>query len=88
MLSSLVGSWRAPRIGRVPVAPAVEEPRHILLPSAYLCQDCNAVGNQANRCPACASEVLMGLSAILNRGDETPSSAGCWIEGCNAHCAA
>jgi hypothetical protein len=41
--------------------------QHFPLASAYLCQDCNAIGNNANQCPACASEVLMSLSAILNR---------------------
>jgi hypothetical protein len=52
--------------------------QHFPLSSAYLCQDCNAIGNNANQCPACASEVLMSLSAILNRPEnemaETPFS--------------
>jgi RNA polymerase subunit RPABC4/transcription elongation factor Spt4 len=43
--------------------------QHFPLSSAYLCQDCNSIGNNANQCPACASEVLMSLSAILNRED-------------------
>jgi hypothetical protein len=43
--------------------------QHFPLSSAYLCQDCNSIGNNANQCPACASEVLMSLSAILNRAD-------------------
>jgi hypothetical protein len=43
--------------------------QHFPLSSAYLCQDCNAIGNNANQCPACASEVLMSLSAILNRAE-------------------
>ena len=43
--------------------------QHFPLSSAYLCQDCNAIGNNANQCPACASEVLMSLSAILNRDE-------------------
>ena len=43
--------------------------QHFPLSSAYLCQDCNAIGNNANQCPACASEVLMNLSAILNRDE-------------------
>jgi hypothetical protein len=41
--------------------------QHIPLTSAYLCQDCNSVGNSAVQCPACASEALMGLSGVLNR---------------------
>lgn len=40
---------------------------HIPLASAYLCQDCNCVSNCSRRCPACASEVLMGLAGILDR---------------------
>jgi hypothetical protein len=44
--------------------------QHFPLSSAYLCQDCNSIGNNANQCPACASEVLMSLSAILNRQDD------------------
>jgi hypothetical protein len=41
--------------------------QHIPLGFAYLCQDCNAVGNSATKCPACASEVLMCLAGVLNR---------------------
>ena len=41
--------------------------QHIPLTSAYLCQDCNSVGNCARQCPACASEVLLSLAAVLNR---------------------
>jgi ferredoxin len=40
---------------------------HFPLTSAYLCQDCNSVGNCAMQCPACASTVLLNLSAVLNR---------------------
>lgn len=43
------------------------DPVHIPLTSAYLCQDCNSVGNCSTQCPACASTVLMNLSAVLNR---------------------
>ena len=39
----------------------------IPLSSAYLCQDCNCVGNNARQCPACASGVLMGLAGVLDR---------------------
>jgi len=41
--------------------------QHIPLSSAYLCQDCNSVGNCAMQCPACASVVLMGLAGVLDR---------------------
>jgi hypothetical protein len=41
--------------------------QHIPLTSAYLCQDCSSIGNCARQCPACASEVLLSLSGVLNR---------------------
>jgi hypothetical protein len=41
--------------------------QHIPLSSAYLCQDCNSIGNCARQCPACASSVLMNLSGVLDR---------------------
>jgi hypothetical protein len=44
--------------------------QHMPLTSAYLCQDCNCVGNCAQQCPACASEALMGLAGVLNRKTE------------------
>jgi hypothetical protein len=37
------------------------------LTEAYLCQDCDSVGNSSMQCLACASEVLMGLAAVLDR---------------------
>ena len=49
--------------------------QHFPLTSAYLCQDCNSIGNNANHCPACASEVLMSLSAILNRADSVATES-------------
>jgi hypothetical protein len=41
--------------------------QHFPLKFAYLCPDCNSIGNCATQCPACASKSLMGLSAILDR---------------------
>jgi hypothetical protein len=41
--------------------------QYIPLTSAYLCQDCDSVGNSSMQCPACASEVLMGLAGVLDR---------------------
>lgn len=41
--------------------------QHMPLSNAYLCEDCHAVGNCAEQCPACASEALMGLAGVLNR---------------------
>jgi hypothetical protein len=49
--------------------------RHFIpLARAYLCQDCNSVGSNAMRCPACASEVLMGLANVLDRKEEVKES--------------
>jgi len=42
---------------------------HFPLNRAYLCQDCNAVGNDPAHCPACASKALMGLALVLDRVD-------------------
>jgi hypothetical protein len=39
----------------------------IPLARAYLCQDCDSVGNNAMHCPSCASDVLMGLAGVLDR---------------------
>lgn len=44
--------------------------QHIRLQDAYLCQDCDCVGNCATQCPACASAALLCLSAVLNREEE------------------
>ena len=41
--------------------------QHVPLKSAYLCPDCNAIGNSSTQCPACASEVLLSLALVLNR---------------------
>lgn len=41
--------------------------QHMPLSSAYLCEDCNCIGNCAEQCPACASEALIGLAKVLNR---------------------
>jgi hypothetical protein len=40
--------------------------QHFPLTSAYLCQDCDSIGNNAMHCPACASDVLMALEGVLN----------------------
>lgn len=39
---------------------------HIPMERAYLCLDCEAVGNSAMGCPACASRALLSLAAILH----------------------
>lgn len=40
---------------------------HMPLVSAYLCPDCNSIGNCAEQCPACASTTLMRLADVLDR---------------------
>lgn len=45
--------------------------QHIPLASAYLCQDCDCVGNSSTQCPACASTALLGLACVLNREELT-----------------
>lgn len=47
--------------------------QHIPLNEAYLCQDCDAVGNNSAQCPACASEVLLSLAGIFNRRENAES---------------
>ena len=44
--------------------------QHIPLTAAYLCQDCDCVGNNSMYCPACSSSVLMGLAGVLDRREE------------------
>jgi hypothetical protein len=41
--------------------------QHIPLVSAYLCQDCDSIGNNSGVCPACASSALLSLAAVLDR---------------------
>jgi hypothetical protein len=47
---------------------------HIPLNSAYLCLDCDAVGNSSMRCPACASRVLIGLAGVFDRKEQAAES--------------
>jgi hypothetical protein len=47
-----------------------ETRQFIPLARAYLCQDCDSIGNNAMRCPSCASEVLMGLASVFDRKEE------------------
>jgi len=48
-------------------SPGPDGNSHFPLASSYLCQDCNSVGNNSVSCPACASQVLLGLATVLNR---------------------
>jgi hypothetical protein len=41
---------------------------HINLRDAYLCPDCDAIGDSSERCPACANRSgLLPLVSVLNR---------------------
>jgi hypothetical protein len=50
--------------------------QHMPLTWAYLCQDCNCIGNCAEQCPACASRALIGLASVLNREAEDEALRG------------
>jgi hypothetical protein len=43
----------------------VGKPAFFNLREAYLCSDCEAVGNSANRCPRCQSNALIAVSRAL-----------------------
>lgn len=43
------------------------------LGSAYLCLDCNQVGDNPKQCPGCASKALLTLANCLNRPSSIPS---------------
>ena len=47
----------------------------IPLSSAYLCQDCNCVGNNPKQCPGCASSALLGLASVLDREPQREAEA-------------
>ncbi|MGA2341070.1 MAG: hypothetical protein ABSF75_14330 [Terracidiphilus sp.] len=59
----------------------IEVMNHIPLNSAYLCQDCNAVGNSSMRCPACASQALLGLAGVFDREEWNRESILSMIPG-------
>ena len=44
--------------------------QHMPLTRAYLCEDCDCIGNCAEQCPACASRALIGLAGVLNREEK------------------
>lgn len=45
----------------------VQDLQHFHVSQAYICVDCDHVGNSANQCPSCASESLVSVSAVVNR---------------------
>ena len=42
---------------------------HFPLDNAYLCEDCDHVGNNSKSCPSCASGSLMPLAPYLNKSE-------------------
>ncbi len=54
----------------------MREPIHIPAGRAWLCHDCNAVGNSGISCPACASASVYPLLSLLD-GKRAPESAPC-----------
>ena len=46
--------------------------QHIPLAKAFLCQDCDEVGDSEQACPACASQSLLPLAVVLNRQPGKP----------------
>jgi len=41
---------------------------HINLRNAYLCPDCDSIGDSPEQCPACANQLgLMPMITVLNR---------------------
>jgi len=51
--------------------------QHIPLTSAYLCPNCNTIGNCYSQCPACAGAVLIGLATVLDRKLQDKAELGC-----------
>lgn len=65
----------------------LEDLEHFPLAKAFLCEDCQAVGNCATRCPACASEAVLGLAGVLDKEripysgwDRLANAVGCLEE--------
>ena len=62
----------------------MKTPIHLPLAGAYLCSNCNHVGNSSTVCPSCSdSTSLLNLSTILDRVPPRPyrSAAFSRIEG-------
>ncbi len=41
------------------------------LANAYLCSDCEAVGDSANRCPRCQSDALFAITRVIHRHNDS-----------------
>ncbi len=42
-------------------------PSFVNLSNAYLCSQCEAIGNSANRCPRCQSDALIAITRVIPR---------------------
>ena len=42
---------------------------------AYLCVNCNCIGNRSDECPVCTGHQLLALQKILDRPDEPKEPA-------------
>ena len=51
----------------------IAELQRMPMSSAFLCEDCQDIGNDPRRCPSCASQSLMGLANVLNRETVQPA---------------
>lgn len=47
------------------------KPTFVNLSDAYLCSDCEAVGNSAIRCPRCQSNALFALTRVIHRNRDS-----------------
>ncbi len=42
--------------------------------SAYLCEDCGAIGDSSMKCPGCASGIHLRLSGVINPDEKLEES--------------
>ena len=45
----------------------MRKPSFVNLAEAYLCSDCEAVGDSAMRCPRCQSNALFAITRVIHR---------------------
>jgi len=60
---------------QLPDSEYVNQPDPVSIPinAAYICQDCDHVGNRAEKCTKCSSVSVMGLAKVINREVKPPS---------------
>jgi hypothetical protein len=42
--------------------------------SAYLCEDCGAIGDSSMKCPGCAAGIHLTLSGVINPNEKREES--------------